>query len=292
MMRALALVALLLLPATADAQWLGAECQPALASTQAQVDALRAVLASVPAHRVAAAVETPGVRLDAEAIALAAAAADGGEVAALVTWLRWVAPEAVADVELPDRADCTADGVALLASLPQLDREAVNALLPLVRAWYATHAVPESATRRLATHAYLATHAPLLEALADGEQAQRRADDQTHIAVRALALGARGRGGEMLTASEPLAPEDPWRQWVRAEAFRQTDAWEAAAELCETALTADPLFAAAIFTRAAVRIRTGAAEMTLSDVEHLRRAYGPDGPYHEWTDRLDSRQRR
>lgn len=278
----------------ATAQWLPPECQPSSPATQSAVDALRALSSAVPEHRVAATVEDLTLGVSIESVVTAASAGDGAEAAALLTWLRWVAPAAVTDVPEPPPRDgrCGIEGVALLAGIDAMDRMAVDAVLPLVRALYETQPVPEAASRRLATHAYLATHAPLLEALADGEARQTRSSSQTAVAIAALARGARGDGAGMRAATDALTTEDAWRRWVRAEALRHTADWDEAAALCAESLDEDPLFAAAIFTRAAIRLRTGAAELTLSDVEHLRRVYGPEGPYHEWTDHLDSRQQR
>ena len=285
---------LLARPATADAQWLPAPCQPTTTDTQAVLDVLRAIEARTPEHRVAAAAEVPPHAIPADRVLAAANAPDGAEVAAVVAWLRWVAPADVAEVgELsPRQSPCASDGIALLAALDTMERAAVDAVVPWIAWLYAHQRIPESATRRLAVHAFLATHAPLLEALAAGEAHQARTTDATARGVRALARGARGdaagMAAELPTTLEP-AHDAAWWVWIRAEAARQSGDHTDAIALAEQALALDPLFAAAIFTRAAALLRTGGGELVLADVEHLRRTFGPDGPYSAWTNRLDGR---
>lgn len=286
--------ALWLAPAAGFAQWLPAPCQPSSPETQAVLDALRQMEARTPPHRVAAAAEAPMHQVSAERMLAAANAPDGAEVAAVVTWLRWIAPDEVAGVgALAEREPpCGHEGVALLAALDELERDAVDAVVPWIALVYAHHQIPEAATQRLAVHAFLATHAPLLDALAAGEAMQSRPSDATARGVRALAQGARGDAAGMAALLPPVlegVEEAPWWLWIRAESARQSGAPADAIALAEQALNADPLFAAAIFTRASALIRTGGAELVLSDVEHLRRTFGPDGPYATWTNRLDRR---
>lgn len=233
----------------------------------------------------------PGYRTLDEADAPALDARDWQDAArhdaafgAAALWAAWALPAFELPAEAPE--GCMAAEVSLLVSVA---RDPAGAPMPAFRALLDTTALPPSFVRHLASALYLHEVGVGLEALADAA-----GPDAPLVQALAESLSGeheRARGELSTVLGRASDGVDAWAAWVSAEVLRRGGDRELALESVERALGADPFFAPALLTRAAIRVADGAEDLALADVQHLRLGFGYGSAYERWIRALERRVR-
>ena len=241
--------------------------------------ALLDALSERPGYRTLDEVAAPTLAPD----ALRAAEAEDAAFAAARAWADWVN-----DGELTPAPSegCLASEITLLVAASNAPD---SGTLPALRALLDTTRLPSPLVRHVATWLYLHESSEGLGALAPAAGA-----DAAYVAALAANLAGEPAslpGAENDTGQDDTGQVDAWAAWVRAEAARKRGAMDEAVSYVEEALRADAFFAPALLTRAAVRVATGAEDIALSDLQHLRLGFGHESRYEPWIRALERRIR-
>lgn len=241
--------------------------------------ALLDALAERPGYRTLDEVAAPTLSPD----ALRAAEAEDAAFAAARAWADWVNG---GELTPAPSEGCLASEITLLVAASSAPD---SGTLPALRALLDTTRLPSPLVRHVATWLYLHESSEGLGALAPAAGA-----DAAY--VEALAANLAGElaslpGAEDDTGQDDTGQVDAWAAWVRAEAARKRGAMDEAVSYVEEALRADAFFAPALLTRAAVRVATGAEDIALSDLQHLRLGFGHESRYEPWIRALERRIR-
>ena len=181
---------------------------------------------------------------------------------------------------------CLASEITLLVAASNAPD---SGTLPALRALLDTTRLPSPLVRHVATWLYLHESSEGLGALAPAAGA-----DAAYVAALAANLAGEPAslpGAENDTGQDDTGQVDAWAAWVQAEAARKRGAMDEAVSYVEEALRADAFFAPALLTRAAVRVATGAEDIALSDLQHLRLGFGHESRYEPWIRALERRIR-
>lgn len=247
--------------------------------------ALLDALAARPGYRTLDEIAAPTLAPD----VLRAAEAEDAAFGAARAWAAWVVG---GEITPAPSEGCLASEITLLIAASSAPD---SGTLPALRALLDTTRLPSPLVRHVATWLYLHESSEGLGALAPAAGA-----DGAYVAALAANLagepaspsGATADGEPPVNGGEDAAGQvDAWAAWVRAETARKRGAMDEAVSYVEEALRADAFFAPALLTRAAVRVATGAEDIALSDLQHLRLGFGHESRYEPWIRALERRIR-